>query len=149
MNRPRWLASPLSGTVAVLVGLSLLAIPLRHLTSAPRHLAAPPSTAPPGTLHTVLRLRLLAPANRLTVTTTTGVTLLDQRNLPAGESEHDAMIPWDATAIDLTLMAEFPTTCATTAVFLTLMPDGYEDQTRYGIGHPHIDESLRYAWLTH
>ncbi len=148
MNRTRWLASPLAGTAAVLAGLCLIAIPLRHLTAARRTLDAPAVAATPGTVHAVLRVRLLAPARRVMVTTAAGALLVDRRDLPAGQSEHDAIVPWDGGALDLTLQADIDSGGAETAVFLTVMPDGYDDQTRYGIGRGRIDELLRYAWPT-
>lgn len=149
MNGFRWLASPLTGTACVLAALSLLAIPLRHLTSPGRLQPAPAPATAPGGIHAVLRLRLLAPASRVVVTTADGKPVLDRRDLPPGESEHDAVIPMDAGALDLRLRADCGTANAETAVFLTVMPDGYEDQTRYGIGRGLIDEPLRYEWRTH
>lgn len=148
MNGSRWFASPLAGTAGVLAGLCLLAIPLRQLTTA-RHPLAPPASAAveaPAGIHAVLRLRLLAPATRVVVITAAGVTLLDRRGLGAGESEHDALIPRVAGGLDLRLQADFSAGGAETAAFLTVMPDGYDDQTRYGIGRGRIDEPLRYEW---
>ena len=148
MKVSRWLASPLAGTAGVLAALSLLAIPLRQLTSARRPLAAPAmaAAAAPGGIHSVLRLRLLAPATRVVVTTAAGTKLLDRCDLVAGESEHDAVLPLVAGGIDLALRADFSAGGTETAVFLTVMPDGYEDQTRFGIGRGRIDEPLRYEW---
>ena len=148
MSGSRWLASPLAGTAGVLAGLCLLAIPLRQLTSARRPLAppAPAAVAAPAGSHAVLRLRLLAPALRVVVTTADGTVLLDRRGLAAGESEHDVVIPLVAGGLDLRLQAEFSAGAAETAAFLTVMPDGCDDQTRYGIGRGRIDEPLRYEW---
>jgi len=151
MSGPRWLASPLAGTACVLAGLSLLAIPLRKLTSAepPPAVRATQTGASPGAIPAVLRLRLLAPAIRLVVTTAAGGMLLDMRDLSAGESEHDAMIAFGDGGLDLTLQADFGGTDTETAVFLTVMPDGYVDQTRYVIGTGRMKEPLRYEWHTH
>jgi hypothetical protein len=140
----------LAGTACVLAGLGLLAIPLRQLTTA-HPLPVTPSAqvaAAEGEIHAVLRLRLLAPASRVTIKTAAGATVLDQRNLAAGESEHDAQIPLASDGLELELQADFNDDGTETAVFLTLMPDGYEDQTRYGIGRNHIDTPLRYDWHT-
>ena len=148
MSGSRWLASPLAGTAGVLAGLCLLALPLRQLTSARLPLAAPAPAAvvaPVGS-HAVLRLRLLAPATRVVVKTADGTVLLDRRDLVAGESEHDALISQVAGGLDLRLQADFSVGVAETAVFLTVMPDGVDDQTRYGIGRSRIDEPLRYDW---
>jgi hypothetical protein len=151
MNRLRWLASPLAGTTAVLAGLSLLAIPLRQLT-APGQVPPVPSAqapAPSTEIPAVLRLRLLAPAQHVTCTTATGQLLLDLRDPPVGESEHDARIPFVEGGLDVTIQADFGVSSAETAVFLTIMPDGYEDQTRYVIGSGALEESLRFAWHSH
>lgn len=151
MSGPRWLASPLAGTACVLAGLSLLAIPLRKLTSAEPVPAvqATRTAASPGAIPAVLRLRLLAPASRLVVTTAAGKTLLDMRDLSPGESEHDALIAFGDGGLDLTMQADFGGADSETAVFLTVMPDGYEDQTRYAIGTGRMKEPLRYEWHTH
>lgn len=148
MSGSRWLASPLAGTAGVLAGLCLLAIPLRQLTTARRPLAlpAPAAAAASAGSHAVLRLRLLAPATRVVVTTAAGGVLLDRRDPAAGESEHDALIPLVGGGLDLRLRADFSAGGAETAAFLTVMPDGYDDQTRYGIGRGRIDEPLRYEW---
>ena len=152
MSATRWLASPLAGTVGVLAGLCLLAIPLRKLTSEepwPGRIAALPPHASARQIHAVLRLRLLAPAAHLSVTTAAGKLLLDRRDWAAGQSEHDAVIPVDEGVLDLRLQADFGGSGSATAVFLTVMPDGREDQTRYVIGTGRIDEALRYEWNTH
>ena len=151
MNATRWLASPLAGTATVLAGLCLLAIPLRKLTSAlpVPSVTATPTGAHPGEIHAVLRLRLLVPAQQVTVRTATGKVLLDSRGPVSGESEHDAVVPLADGGLDLTLRADFSGGTPETAVFLTVMPDGYEDQTRYVIGTGHLEEPLRYEWPAH
>ena len=151
MIRPRWLASPVTGTVGVLACLSVLAIPLRHLTSAaqdPQVPAAPTATAV-REIHAVLRLRLLAAAKRLVVKTADGKDLLDSRDLAAGESEHDVVVPFADGGVDFRVRADFGAGGAATAVFLTVMPDGYDEQTRYVIGTGLIEEWLRYEWRDH
>ncbi|MCX6867093.1 MAG: hypothetical protein NTV46_12910 [Verrucomicrobia bacterium] len=150
MSGPRWLKSPLAGTACVLAGLALLAIPLRKLTSAepprvgPSARPAVPSTEIPA----VLRLRLLTPAQRVVVTSADGTVLLDLRDPMAGVSEHDAVIPFATGRLELDLQADFPIESAATAVFLTVMPDGYEDQTRHVIGNGRMAAPLRYEWHT-
>lgn len=150
MIGPRWLASPLTGTACVLAALGLLAIPLRRLTTPPPVPALPAARTAPaaGEIPAVLRLRLLAPAKRVVVQTAAGITLLDRRDLAAGESEHDAVIQLDDDGLDLTLRADFGGGIET-AVFLTVMPDGYEDQTRYALGTGGINAALRYDWHPH
>ena len=151
MSGPRWLASPLAGTACVLTALALLAIPLRQLTSTRRPPVAPATAPTPAatTLHAVLRLRLLAPATRVVVKSDHGAMVVDRRDLAAGESEYDAVLPWVPGGLDLRLQADFAAGATETAVFLTVMPDGYDDQTRYGIGRGRIDEPLRYDWHSH
>ena len=150
MSGPRWLASPVAATACVLSGLSLLAIPLRRLTSAPQPPAAlaGAATAPANSTPAVLRLRLLAPAQRVTLTTAEGVCLLDARELAAGVTEHDARLPMGDGVVEIVVRADFGGG-AETAVFLTVMPEGGEDQTRYVIGTGRIDEPLRYEWHAH
>jgi hypothetical protein len=139
------------GTAGVLAGLCLLAIPLRKLTSAepvPQVRAATPVVSSKE-IAAVLRLRLLAPAKRLTLKTAEGNILLDAQQPAAGESEHDAVIPFEDNRLELTLQADFGGDAKETAVFLTVMPDGFEDQTRFAIGTGTLDESLSFEWNVH
>jgi hypothetical protein len=146
MSAKRWLGSPLAGTAGVLAGLCLIAIPLRQLTSAP---PVKPSARPEPSLteiQAVLRVKLLTPAKRLLVKTPNGKILLDMPQPPEGESEHDAVLPIDDDGLDLALSADFGDSPAETAVFLTVMPDGLEDQTRYATGSGLLEETLRFEW---
>jgi hypothetical protein len=145
-----WFASPLAGTAAVIAGLALLAVPLMKLTSDTPP-AAPPAAAVASLteIPAVLRVRLLGAAERVTVKTAAGKVLLDETDLPAGESEHDAVIPFDGRNAELTLHADFSGSSTDTAVFLTVMPDGYEDQTRFAIGGGAVEESLHFEWHEH
>jgi hypothetical protein len=152
MNVLHWLQSPLAGTAGVLTALGLLAIPLRHLTSAtpvnlPQQAASMPAVgvATPA----VLRLKLLARASRIRITTADAKVLLDLSNIAAGESEHDALLPLHDGNLDLVLEADLGAGSADTAVFLTIMPDAYEGQTRYVIGSGVLDEALHYNWHDH
>ena len=145
------LHSPLAATAGVLVALGLLAIPLRHLTSH-RPPPAPPVTplqpAHPDLTPALLRLKLLAPARSIRVTTETGAVLLNLSNLAAGESEHDASLPLRDGNGDLNLLleADLGDSPTDTAVFLTVMPDARVGQTRYAIGSGSLREPLRFAW---
>ena len=147
----RWLGSPLAGTAGVLAGLCLLAVPLRKLTSEK---TVPQVTAAPAEISVleipaVLRLKLLAPAKHLTLKTTDGKVLLDLTALAAGESEHDAVICFTDGELDLALAADFGDAASETAVFLTLLPDGQEEQTRYVTGSGLLEETLRFEEHTH
>jgi len=149
MSYPRWLASPLAGTAGVLAGLCLLAVPMRKLTShaavAPLHLSGAVATEIPA----VLRLKLLAPAKSLKLSTRTGLVLLDLVNPAAGESGHDMRIPFSEGGLDIDLRADFGEAAPETAVFLTVLPDGYEEKTCYATGSSLIEETLRYDWHPH
>lgn len=148
MSASRWLATPLAGTAGVLAGLCLLAIPLRKLTSAAPDPQARPAPAVVSTaeIPAVLRVKLLAPAKRLTLKNADGTILLDEPSPPAGESEHDVALRFNDGELDIALAADFGDQAAETAVFLTVMPDGYEEQTRYVTGSGLLEETLRFEW---
>lgn len=144
----RWLTSPLAGTAGVIAGLCLISIPLRQLTSAPPMRVVVASAPMVSTDETpaVLRVKLLAPAKLLRLETADGKTLLDEKNLEAGESEHDAALRLTDGEMDVRLLADFGGLASETAVFLTVMPDGHEEQTRYATGDGVLEETLRYEW---
>ena len=145
------LRSPLTATAGVLATLAMLAIPLRQLTSA----APPPPAAPAlpsaatATPPAVLRLKLLTPARTIRLTTESGTVLLDLTNVAAGEAELDASLPLGDDTLDLLLEADLGDSPADTAVFLTVMPDAREAQTRYTIGSGTLTAPLRYTWHDH
>jgi hypothetical protein len=143
------LSSPLAATAAVLAGLALLAIPLRKLTSAAPvqavKTAAPTATAVPAWL----TLKLLAPAESVSLATATGVPLWNLDHTPAGDVETRIPLPLEDGGLDLTLKADFGTQAAETAVFLTITPDGLEEQTRHAIGSGRIEEPLAFSWHAH
>jgi hypothetical protein len=151
MSFPRILASPLAGTLAVIAGLCLMAVPLHRLTSGTPVAMAKPVIA--GGSHTetpaVLRLRLLAPAKRVVIKTMDGRVLLDLADQPAGESEHDGMLRLEGDAVELGIQVDFGEAAAESAVFLTVMPDAYEERTGFGIGRGHLEETLRFVWHQH
>lgn len=153
MMRFHWLHSPLAGTAGVLMTLGLLAIPLRHLTSHPPARMAATDTSTPSSsksnTHSLLRLKLLTPARSIRVKTEDSSILLDLTNVPPGESEHDAYLPILDHHLDLLLDADLGTSPSDTAVFLTVMPDGHDDQTRYSIGSGTLTEPLSYDWHEH
>jgi hypothetical protein len=146
MSAKLWLGSPLAGTAGILAGLCLIAIPLRKLTSAPpvKPTASLESTA--TEIPSVLRVKLIAPAKQLLIKNSDGKVLLDMPQPPAGETEHDALLPITGGGLDLVLSADFGGSPAETAVFLTVMPDGREEQTRYATGSGLLEETLRYEW---
>ena len=146
MSAKHWLGSPLAGTAGVLAGLCLLSIPLRQLTSAPPVSASSVQESHSSEIPAVLRIKLLAPAQRLSIKTPEGKVLLDIPQPPMGESEHDVLLRFADGDIALVLTADFGNSAAETAVFLTVMPDGREEQTRYAIGSGLVEETLRYDW---
>jgi hypothetical protein len=144
------LTSPLAGTAGVLVAMGLLAIPLHRLTSQtsatpPQPTAAPASDAK-AAIPALLRLKLLTPVPVFRLKTPDGTTLLDLAALPAGESEHDTAIHLVDGHLELLVEADLGPAEAETAVFLTVMPDGMEDRTRYLIGSGGQSELLRFEW---
>lgn len=148
MTALRWLASPLTGTVGVLTGLGFLSIPLRHLTSAKPAVTQPAAVVEAAKeIPAVLRLKLLAPAEHVIVETADSRKLLDLTNQAPGESEHDVAIPFQEGKAELSVRIDLGGT--ETAAFFTLMPDGYEDQTRYITGNGEVAETLNYEWHAH
>lgn len=147
MSFPRILVSPLAGTAGVIAGLCLLAIPLHRLTSAPPA-AAPKAVVPAANeeIPSVLRVKLLTPAKRLTVKTADGKMLLDITDVPAGETERDAALQLTDDTVELEVHADFENSDAETAVFLTVMPDEYDQRTGYMTGCKTLQETLRFTW---
>ncbi len=146
MNAPRWLSSPLVGTVGVIAGLCLISVPLRKLTSASP--APPPVQVAVESEQTgaVLRLKLLAPAERVAITGPGGRILLEIRDAEAGESEHDVALELVEDGVDLDLVIEGSRASGETAAFLTVMPDGREERTRYATGEGDFGDILRFEW---
>lgn len=149
MRIPAFLTSPLAGTAAVCAGLAVLAVPLHRLTSAPAVVAVPvvaATDAGAATTPCVLRLKLLAPAAKVTVMTPGGATLLDLTDIPAGVSEHDAELLLNRDAGELDVRVDFGGSAAETAVFLTVMPDGMEEKTLFITGSGVVRDVLRFEW---
>lgn len=150
MNLRKLLTSPLSATAGVLVGLALLAIPLRQLTSAPAvPVPTAVSTKASDAVRTWLKLKLLTPAKSVTLSNPAGQVIWKLAETPAGDVENDIEIQLAEGTLDLTLNVDFGDHSAETAVFLTLLPDGLEEQTRHAIGSGSLDESLHFAWPGH
>ena len=146
MNALRWLTSPLVGTAGVMAGLLLISLPMRKLTSAAPVALPVPVAAGSSEIPAVLRLRLLAPAKRVVIATTDGRILLEKIDAPAGESEHDAVLHLVHGETDLELSVESAEEENETAVFLTVLPDGREEQTGHAIGVGFFEDILHYGW---
>lgn len=145
------LHSPLAGTTVVLVALGALAIPLYRLTSnddAPSPSLTATSAAPADQAATpaLLRLKLLAPAVSIRIRSADGTTLLTLDHPPAGESEHDAALSLTSGRLDLTIEADLGEQPSDTALFLTVMPDALDPQTRFLIGTGSLTESWTLTW---
>ena len=97
------------------------------------------------TVPAVLRLKLLAPA-KITLTGPGGLVLMGERGLPAGETEIDSIIPIQKGVLELLIDVDFGDAAAESAVFLTVMPDGHEEQTRYLIGSGRARELMIFDW---
>lgn len=149
MRISRLFASPLAGTAAVLAGLAVLAVPLHRLTSAPPVIATVAVETKNGhksTTHSVLRLKLLAPAKKLTLGLPGRVPLLDLADIPTGESDHDVDLMLDHGVCELELSADFGVAAVETAVFLTILPDGLEEKTHFTLGTGQLRDILRFEW---
>jgi hypothetical protein len=153
-----WLSSPLAATAIVCAGLAAISMPLRKLTSTTRQAAvaaaakttgSPTNTDHPHEMTGVLRLRLLNPARSLRISTTGGRMLWSAENLDAGETETDAGFSLHDDSLELRVEADFGPADGDTALFLTVMPDGIEEQTRHAIGSGKVNEILHYEWNIH
>lgn len=151
MKAPLILTSPLAATAGVLTGMALLALPLRQLTSTSPQAGQPIALAP-DTRNIVpawLTLKLLASAKSVSLKTPDGKSVWQLHETPAGDVETRLDLPLDSGGIDLTLSADFNDTTTETAMFLTIAPDGLEEQTRHAIGTGHLERSLGFSWSTH
>lgn len=139
--------SPLLGTALILVSMAAIAVPLDRLTSKSQPSPEPGpvvgrevGTTIPG----YLRITTLDPLRSLRVLTLDGETIASLENPEPGEHEVEAELPWENRSIDLTVMALGGE--KSTAIFVTAMPDRYEERTAYAIGSGQIREELRFEW---
>jgi hypothetical protein len=136
----------------VFAALGALAIPLHRLTTEAPAAVHPAAHALPDPAESkaqtpaLLRLKLLAPAVSIKLFSPDGSTLLTLDHPPAGESEHDVPIPLAEGRLDLTIEADLGPQPSDTALFLTVMPDALDPQTRFLIGTGHLTESWTFSW---
>ncbi len=97
----------------------------------------------------VLRVKLLVPAKSLRVSTTSGDLLWQVVNPPAGESDSEVNLLLVDDGLELLVEADFGDATGETALFLTVLPDGVEEQTRYAIGSAQVEEIFSYSWDLH
>ncbi len=147
MKLPRLLNTPLAATAGVLVGLSLLAIPLHQLTSAQPEL--PPEIAKPSTSSTTpswVTLKLLDPASTVQLRLPTGESLWTVEQISAGTHETQLELPITDGTLEVVLEIRLQNGTQETAAFITIAPDGLETQTGYAIGNGNLTELITFTW---
>ena len=150
------LTSPLMATLVVCAGMAAIAVPLRELTSRDHVSVAGVSGGEENSyahgddygqdISGFLRIKLLAPAKSLRVSTTDGDLLWNAEHLPAGESQTEADLVLIEDSLELLVEVNFGDEGDETAFFLTVLPDGVEEQTCYAIGSGRVEEILNYEW---
>lgn len=147
MKNLRCLDTPLVATAVVLLICGSLVHPLWRLTHDDGQ--KPEVTAPVVHLDqkigAVLRVRTLKKLSEIQVHDGRGALVWSARDLDAGENEYDIQIGMDKV-VDLKVRVVFSEGSEESAVFLTVLPDGYEDRTRYLIGSGEVEETLSYDW---
>jgi len=152
--RMNCLTSPLAATAIVCATMAVLALPLRHLTREPSGTTPQPNQIPNATtpgqrsVEAIIHLRLLAKASSLELRTTSGTLLWSDSNLHAGEHQKKIALPIEDHRLELIVSAEFATSQPETALFLTILPNGMEEQTRFAIGTGTVNELLDFHWPT-
>ncbi len=147
MSLPNFIRSPLAATAGVTLGMTLIAIPLRHLTSGAA--AAAPQTPSVNTQVLTpawISLRLLAPVKSATLQTNKGEVIWKLEASPAGEIEIRKALPLAKHRLELILQVEWTEPSAESAAFLSIAPDGLEQSTRYLIGSNTARELLTFTW---
>lgn len=152
MNTPldmisRSFSSPLLGTLLVLLAVSLLAVPLHRLTASgekPNREATAETVSLSETTHAILRVRILDALEEIEIRTAEDRVLYRADSMKPGEVEDDVEILLEKNELDLHLRARAGE--KETAVFITLLPDGYEECTAYAIGSGTMEETLRFRW---
>lgn len=143
-------------TLVVCVGLSVIAVPLRELTSRDHKSAersatrayATDDSEDEGAYRTegILRLKLLEPMTSLKVLMTSGDLVWEGQDLPVGETEVEVRLRLNDDAVELLVEADFGDLENDSAFFLTVLPDGIEEKTQYVIGNGLVEDVLLYKW---
>lgn len=139
--------SPLLGTALVLAALAVLAVPLHRLTARRGQTVtdnAAEISSESGTTRTILRVRVLEALENWEIKTTHGHVLHRADLFEPGEMEKDVELLLDQDEVELLLSARAGE--KDTAVFVTLLPDGYEERTAYAIGAGLLKETLHFHW---
>lgn len=139
--------------MVVCIALAALAIPLRSLTvnrapSAPtRSQMAIDPAIDQNSITTRIHLKLLAPAASFELSDVGGHVLWQTNHLPAGDHSHTIMMPLPPDGYwECFVTADFLDLASETALFITLTPDGMDEQSRFAIGTNRIDEVLDFQW---
>lgn len=148
MKLPRLLNTPLAATAGVLVGLSLLAIPLHQLTSAPpvqpRVNVEPPSSS---TTPSWVTLKLLETASAVKLSTTDGDLLWSLDESEPGDYETQVGLPIQDGKLELILEVNFEDKQKETVAILTILPDGLPTQSNHTlVGSGHLLDLLEFNW---
>ena len=147
MKLPQFIHSPLAATAGVIIGMSLIAIPLRQLTSGN---SSPAAQAPVSETQALtpawLSLRLLAPVKSATLETSNGDVIWKLDASPPGDVEIQKALPIAMHRLELILHVEWAEPSAESAAFLSIAPDGLEQATQYLIGRDTAREILTFTW---
>lgn len=143
------LSSPLLGTVAVAVALTLIAIPLRRVTSAAEDVAGVQlqvESAESGKVW--VSLKLLAGAQRVVLRSLPPASeiLWELEDVAAGEYEEEILIERVDGVIDVDVAVYGSRVVGETAVFLTVMPDALPDRAAYLVGDGDFGGVLSFEW---
>lgn len=139
--------SPLCGTAFVIATLMLLAVPLHKLTTVPPPMAGPAESIQEPSADTtcaILRIHSFQKLWNVVLRCGSGKVIWQSPCLAPGECEFEAELPWSDAQIPIHLSAQ--TEESETVVFLTVMPDGHEEQTLHTIGASELDDELLFEW---
>lgn len=147
MILPQPLRTPLVATAIVVGGLLVLAIPLHQLTTA-KAAALRPAPPPQQANHTPawLTLKLLTPADAITLATTDGTILWSLGPSAAGDHETHLELPVTDGHTELVLDVQRPDHAPESAAFLTIAPDGMNERQAHALGSGTIRELLNFDW---
>lgn len=147
MKLPKFIRSPLAATAGVILGMALIAIPLRQLTSGTATAAPqPPNVDTQALTPAWISLRLLAPVKSATLQNNKGEVIWKLAPSPAGEIEIRKSLPLAKHRLELILDVEWAEPSVESAAFLSIAPDGLEQSTQYLIGRGTARELLTFTW---
>lgn len=139
-------ASPLVGTVAVFMALGILSLPLRRLTQTQASLQVKEVKASDSGVHGVLRIKVLKKMKRVVFRSLSGEMWFEMKDLEVGEHEKDFELRLEEGVLTGRVEVDFGDHQQESAIFVTVMPDGYEERTCYVIGAGEVVETMRLVW---